>query len=78
MAYHGIIVDRSGTDMYDDYIELLREFGIITSRNEHLADDVKNILKACTSDNDLERKLRQLTVNGMTVKTFIKTYGGVQ
>ena len=78
MANHGIVVEKAGVDMYDDYIQLLREFSIINGRTEHLVDDVKNILMSCTSDNDIERKMRQLTVNGMTVKTFIKTYGGVQ
>ena len=73
-----MIVDAPYDNIYDAYIQLLREFSIITSRNEHLVDDVKSILKACPSRTDMERKVRAMTVNGMTVKTFIKTYGGVQ
>lgn len=74
MSYHGIVVEKSGADMYDDYIQLLREFSIINGRTEHLADDVKTILKQCSSQYDLERKVHMLTVNGMTVKTFVNTY----
>ena len=69
-----IITVKSCSNIYDAYVELLREFTIINSRNEHLADDVKCILMACQSDNDIQQKMRQLTVNGMTISNFINTY----
>lgn len=66
-----IILEKANKNIYDDYIQLLKEFSIINGRTKHLADEIKVILIACESENDRERKIREMTVSDVRPKQFV-------
>lgn len=69
-----IILEKANKNIYDDYIQLLKEFSVINSRTKHLAEEIKVILIACESENDRERKIREMTVSDVRPKQFVQKY----
>ena len=69
-----IILEKANKNIYDDYIQLLKEFKIINSRTKHLAEEIKVILIACESESDRERKVREMTVSDVRPKQFVQKY----
>lgn len=59
----------------NEKIELLQDFCILRHNAHRQEEDVRAILSACKTEDEMDRKLRDVLVGGKPLKAFINQYG---
>lgn len=69
-------VHNENSNPINQKLELLRDFCILKTNAYKQEEAIREILGACKSEMEMDRKLRDLLIGDKSLKEFIKQYRG--